>query len=56
MAGYVFADDDDEGPVRVKSIFDREERHLIDWETFGRISDYINNLYSTQILSRIYGK
>jgi hypothetical protein len=36
------------GGVKVKDIFDRENR-IIDWSTFGNVSDYTSNLYADLI-------
>jgi hypothetical protein len=54
VAAYVFHAENDKKPVTVSPILDREGRHLIDWETFGRTSDYVNNIYSGEILPRLY--
>jgi hypothetical protein len=40
--------------VTVTPIHADDESHLIDWETFGRTTGCISNLYSTEILRRIY--
>lgn len=55
VAAYLFKAEEGEGaPVTVTSIFDRDERHLIDWETFGRTTEYVTNVYSSEILCRLY--
>ncbi|MGK3969191.1 AAA family ATPase [Sorangium sp. So ce118] len=54
VSAYLFQADGDKAPVTVSPIFDREERHLINWETFGRTTEYVTNLYSAEILARLY--
>jgi hypothetical protein len=53
VAAHVFEAADADARVTVRSIFDREDRHLIDWETFSRTTDYMTNLFSTEIAPRL---
>ncbi|MDI1443607.1 AAA family ATPase [Polyangium sp. 6x1] len=53
VAAYDFVAEDDASPVRVKSIFPAEDPSAsIDWDTFGRTSDYLSSLYTSEILPR----
>lgn len=53
VSAYLFAEESRRSAVQVSPIFSTK-RHMIDWETFGRTSDYVNNLYSAEIVPRLY--
>ncbi len=55
VAAYLFKAETDGAPVVVTPAMDRED-HRVDWETFGRTSDYVHNLYSAEIVPRLYRK
>jgi hypothetical protein len=55
VSAYAFEAETDEAPVTISPTVDREEHH-IDWGTFGRTSDYVNNLFAAEIVPRLHRK